>query len=93
MSEKAYVFVCECTTWTQKQKLVPSDVTANDQFGRSVALNGNVAVISSLYSNTGGAFDGQRGSAYVFVRSNTTWTQQQKLVKKDEDVCIDEGDY
>src|SRR5579875_2483355 len=74
-----YVFVRSGTTWSQQQKLTASDAAANDNFGTSVALSadGNTALVGALNANT------SRGAAYVFVRSGTTWSQQQKLTASD----------
>ena len=72
----AYVYELSGSQWFQKQKLVPSDVAAGDNFGRSVAIEGNTIVVGSYY-------DDKKGSAYVFARSGAVWTQQQKLVAPD----------
>ena len=73
----AYVFIRSGTIWTPQAKLIASDAAVADYFGISVALSGNTAVI--------GAYDdiSLAGSAYVFVRSGTAWTQQAKLVASD----------
>ncbi len=76
----AYVFVRSGTTWTQQQKLTAVDGSAFDFFGFSVAISGDTAVIGTL-QDVGSVF--QQGSAYVFVRSGNTWTQQQKLLAND----------
>ena len=76
----AYVFVRSGNTWSQEQKLTAGDGTAFDYFGFSVALSGNTAVVGTL-QDIGTNF--QQGSAYVFVRSGSTWTQQQKLLADD----------
>jgi hypothetical protein len=76
----AYVFTRSGTTWTQQQKLTAGDGTAFDYFGFSVAISGDTAVVGTL-QDIGAVF--QQGSAYVFVRSGTTWTQQQKLLASD----------
>jgi len=73
----AYVFVKSGTTWSQQAKLIPSDGTFGDEFGYSVAINGDTLVVASPFSTVGG--NDNQGSAYVFVRSGTTWTEQQKL--------------
>jgi len=73
----AYVFVRSGTAWTQQQKLVASDGGQFNAFGVSVSVSGDVAVIGVPYDNTP-LFDA--GSAYVFMRSGSTWTQQQKLL-------------
>ena len=73
----AYVFVRSGTTWTLQQHLLAADGAAVDEFGSSVALDGETAVVGA-WSDTVGA-NIQQGSAYVFVRSGTTWAQQAKL--------------
>ncbi|MBY0111219.1 MAG: hypothetical protein K2Y21_00250 [Phycisphaerales bacterium] len=77
----AYVFVRSGTTWTQQAKITASDGAAADFFGWSVALDGNTAVVGASNDNLGANAD--QGSAYVFVRSGTTWTQQAKLTASD----------
>jgi hypothetical protein len=79
-SGSAYVFTRSGTTWTQQAKLVASDAQANDNFGVSVAISGDTLIAGAYLEDTGG--DGS-GAAYVFTRSGTTWTQQQKLVASD----------
>jgi hypothetical protein len=73
----AYVFTRSGTTWTQQAKLFASDGASNDNFGFSVALSGNTAVVGAFGDNVG--TNGDQGSAYVFTRSGTTWTQQAQL--------------
>ncbi|WP_019990051.1 FG-GAP repeat protein [Rudanella lutea] len=73
----AYVFLRSGTTWSQQAKLTASDGTADDQFGVSVALAGDYALVGAYYDDPGGLTEA--GSAYVFIRSGSTWTQQAKL--------------
>jgi hypothetical protein len=77
----AYVFVRDGTAWTQQAKLMPADAAANDDFGWSVAVSGDTAVVGA-YAKVGAAGAAQ-GAAYVFVRSGTAWTQQAKLTARD----------
>jgi FG-GAP repeat len=77
----AYVFVRSGTTWTQQQKLTASDGAADDRFGASVAISGDTVMAGATLDDIGANAD--QGSAYVFVRSGTTWTQQQKLTASD----------
>ncbi|MDE2732731.1 MAG: choice-of-anchor B family protein [Bacteroidota bacterium] len=49
-------------TWTLQSRLVPVDVQEGDQFGTSVALHGDVAVIGAV------GRDERAGIAYVFER-------------------------
>ncbi|MDX1980464.1 MAG: FG-GAP repeat protein [Bryobacteraceae bacterium] len=69
--------------WTQQAKLVPSIAGSNDHFGTSVAIDaytGNTVVVGAPDDDI--SFNNQ-GSAYVFVRSGTTWNQQQRLIASD----------
>ncbi len=73
----AYVFVRSGTLWTQQAKLTASDGSAANFFGWSVALSGDTALAGARFSNPGTGLTA--GSAYVFVRSGTLWSQQAKL--------------
>jgi hypothetical protein len=77
----AYVFVLSGALWTQQAKLTASDAAASDQFGYSVAVSGDTAVVGTPLDSVPAG--GQAGSAYVFVRSGTVWTQQAKLTASD----------
>jgi hypothetical protein len=79
-SGSAYVFTRSGTTWTQQAKLTASDGEPVDEFGISVAIEGDTAVVGSHFDGDAGFFS---GSAYVFTRSGTTWTQQAKLTASD----------
>ena len=79
----AYVFTRSGTTWTQQEKLTASDGAKNDWFGISVALSGDTALVGAWGADVGANTD--QGSAYVFTRSGTTWTQQEKLTASDHD--------
>ena len=75
----AYVYVRSGSTWTEETKILASDKQTNGYFGISVSLSsdGNTAAIGS----TGISSDS--GAVYVYTRSSTTWTFQQKLVASD----------
>ncbi|GAB4041372.1 FG-GAP repeat protein [Spirosoma gilvum] len=73
----AYVFVRTGTTWTQQAMLTASDTETSDQFGTSVSISGNYAVVGADQKNNG------MGAAYTFSRTGTTWTQQTKLTALD----------
>lgn len=61
-------------------KLVAEGGGQEDYFGRSVAVDGDTAVIGSSGDDEKGL---NAGAAYVFVRSGGTWVLQQKLVAAD----------
>ncbi|HQR36700.1 MAG TPA: putative Ig domain-containing protein, partial [Blastocatellia bacterium] len=77
----AYVFARSGATWSQQQKLTANDGAANDYFGISVALYGQIVVIGAE-GDDGGA-NGDQGAAYVFARVGASWTQQNKLTAAD----------
>jgi hypothetical protein len=77
----AYVFTRSGTTWRLQQKLTASDGAASDQFGSSVALSGDTALVGAYYDDVGA--NANQGSAYVFTRTGTTWSQQQQLTASD----------
>jgi len=77
---EAYVFVRNGTTWTQQDKLTTDDNVARDGFGIDVAVYDDTTVIGVPVDNENGP---NSGSAYVFVRNGTTWTQQAKLTASD----------
>lgn len=76
----AYVFTRSGTTWTEQQKLTASDPEDEDYFGVSVAIDGDTVVVGANLEDGAGT---NRGAAYVYTRSGTTWTQQQKLTASD----------
>ncbi len=75
----SYVFVRSGTTWTEQQKLLPDDGAPGNTFGLSAAVSGDTALVGATQRISPTA----PGAAYAFVRSGTTWTQQQKLVPDD----------
>ncbi|MCK9516986.1 MAG: FG-GAP repeat protein, partial [Ottowia sp.] len=77
-SGSAYIFTRSGTTWTQQTKLLASDGAAGDSFGFSVAISGdgNTAIVGAYGDDDKGSTS---GSAYIFTRSGSTWTQQAKL--------------
>jgi len=78
----AYVYVRSGSSWSQQQKIQASDTGADRDFGYFVSLNsdGTYALIGSYGHEAEGANAGQ---AYVFTRSGSTWTQQQRFTGSD----------
>jgi len=73
----AYIFKRTGDVWTQQAKLISSDGSNGDAFGTAVAIDGSYAVVGAPQNDVG-VFT-NRGSAYVFIRSGVTWTQQWHL--------------
>lgn len=78
----AYVFVRDGASWTQQAKLMIGDSTPGDNFGYSVAVSGDTALVGAFLGKNNGKMT---GAAYVFTRSNGTWKQQEKLLASDGD--------
>jgi hypothetical protein len=76
-----YVFVRTGTTWTQQAKLTATDGHAQDFFGSSVAISADTILIGSDWHDVGA--NANQGAAYVFVRSGTSWSQQEQLTASD----------
>ncbi|MEZ4959360.1 MAG: hypothetical protein R2830_06045 [Saprospiraceae bacterium] len=76
----AYVYVHSGTGWTQQAKLLAADGAPGDFFGYSVSIFENYALIGAYQDDDNGT---DSGSAYVFVRSGTNWTQVAKLEAAD----------
>ncbi len=72
----AYVFIRSGSSWTQQgQKLTGQGTTNGSEFGTAVALSetGETALVG------GEGESGGQGAAWVFARSGSTWTQEQKI--------------
>jgi hypothetical protein len=79
-SGSAYVFRYDGSSWIEEQKLVASDAAEGDQFGYSIAVDGQIALISSSQDDDLGE---DSGSAYVFAFDGFSWNEQQKLLAMD----------
>lgn len=61
-------------------KLAAADGTEGDEFGWSVAISGDVAVVGARHTDHSGA---DSGSAYVFRHDGWVWLQEAKLLPAD----------
>ncbi|MFK7844495.1 MAG: FG-GAP repeat protein [Rhodothermales bacterium] len=73
----AYIFFRDGAAWSLQSKLTANDGTANDAFGFSVAISGDLALVGARGADEQG---NSSGAAYLFVRSNTGWVQLNKLM-------------
>ena len=72
-----YVFTRSGGLWTSSGRLVAADGAANDQFGTSVALEGETALVGAPSHKVGSVTSA--GAVYVFSRAGGAWTQQAVL--------------
>jgi hypothetical protein len=77
-SGAAYIFEQVNGLWVQTTKLIAKDAYTQDSFGRRVAIEGDVCVVTAPLDDDNGA---SSGSAYVYQFDNT-WFQLQKLTAK-----------
>ncbi len=84
----AYVFVFteadddDDGVWSQAAKLTASVPAANDEFGISVAIDGETIVVGA-HQNDADENDNDEGAAYVFTRVSGIWGQKAKLTASD----------
>jgi hypothetical protein len=77
----AYVFTRAGGSWSQQALLVASDAAALEDFGSSVAISGDTAVIGAPYHTASG--QAEAGAVYVFVTTGAGWSQQAELIASD----------
>jgi hypothetical protein len=70
-NEKAYVFRLLDDTWQQEGQLIAHDVSGN-QFGTTVSISGDVALVGAPADETNGE---SAGAAYIFRWDGATWQQ------------------
>jgi hypothetical protein len=74
---QAYIVTRSGATWTEQAILSASDKSASAQFGESVSLSGNTAIVGARYADPGGVPNA--GQAYIFTRSSSAWTEVNTL--------------
>ena len=72
----AYIFEYSGTNWGYVKTLYASDGAVGDEFGGSVALDGDTAVVGAWKDDNSDGIDA--GAAYVFKKV-TTWNEEKKL--------------
>jgi hypothetical protein len=79
-SGSAYILKRDGTSWTQQAKLIPSDGGADNRFGIAVDISGDYVLIGAFFDND---FGTRSGSAYIFKRNGTIWSEQAVLKAND----------
>ena len=79
----AYVYDFDGSSWNEQPKLLATDTQADDRYGYSVAVDGNVAVVGAPH-HTHAQF--WQGAAYVFRFDGKSWTQELELLASDAGV-------
>jgi len=79
-SGSAYIYTRSEGVWSERQKLIANDNASDDQFGWSVALHGNTALVGARFDDDKGL---NSGSAYLYHRHGERWEEQQKITASD----------
>lgn len=79
-SGSAYVFDFDGIAWSETAKLTASDGELRDEFGFSVSLSGDQALIGAPFDDDGVE---DTGSAYVFEFNGVTWAETTQLLPGD----------
>ncbi len=87
----AYAFVRNGNAWTQQQAFTAAAGQQMIEFGTSVAVSGDTAVVGSIGQSISPGEVISAGDAYVFVRSAGAWTEQQQLT--DEAYAYDSSNF
>ncbi len=70
-----YVYVKTGGVWALEEKLTAGDSAADDRFGASVSIAGNVIAVGAPGRT------GAKGSVYTFTRTGTDWTQDATVLE------------
>lgn len=73
----AYIYHYNGSSWDFVQKLAPGDLASGDNFGSSVSISGDYAIVSAPHQTL------WKGSVYIFLNSGGTWSQVQKITASD----------
>ena len=79
-----YIYRLIDEVWTYDGTLTANNTTAGDNFGHSIAISGDYAMVGAPGKTRNGIKDA--GSVYIFKRSGNVWSQTQELT-----VPINEG--
>lgn len=73
----AAIFQFNGSNWVETQRLTDPGSTANDNFGNSVAMSGNFAIVGAATDNVGA--NANQGAAFIFQFNGNSWVFMQKI--------------
>ena len=74
-----YVFTRNAGVWSQQAYIKAPNAGLFDQFGYSIALDGDTLVVGAPFEDGAGNVYSESGAVYVFTRSGGTWSQQDYI--------------
>jgi|GEM_PF-6755999 len=82
----AYVYELVDNAWVGTATLTPSDVEGQDEFGISVGVDGDVAIVGSHKADASG--NDNAGAAYIFRKSGESWIEEDILLPSATDTVL-----
>jgi len=81
----AYIFKLNNNVWIEQQKLVALNPQSEAWFGNAVSLSGDYAVVGAFEEDTNPNYVDSldAGAAYVFKRTDSTWSPSPRIVPDD----------
>jgi hypothetical protein len=77
----AYIFTGSGSNWSQQARLTAADGAVDDQFGTTVAIEGDTVVVGA--PGSGCAAGAACGASYLFTGNAANWDQHAKLTAGD----------
>jgi hypothetical protein len=84
-SGAAYVFRLSGSTWVEESKLTASDAATSDNFGRAVAVKGDVVAVGAPQTDITGRFDIGSVYAYRYKGVVLLWQEEQKITSDNQE--------
>ena len=79
-SGSAYIYELNGADWVETAKITASDGAANDNFGESVALDGDRVLVGAFRDGDNGI---NSGSAYIYELNGADWVETAKITASD----------
>jgi hypothetical protein len=73
-----YMYIRDGLNWTEQQIIISINAAQYEQFGYSVAISGDYAIIGAVGTTVGNV--AYTGSAYVYFWNGTDWTNEEQLI-------------
>jgi hypothetical protein len=80
---RAIIYVRQDDTWVINKIITAKDGEKNDQFGYSVAIHNDFAVVGAIGEDSNADSCEYYGAAYIFQKDGNTWVQILKIVADD----------
>lgn len=86
----AYIYERVNGSWSLSQTLRPPNYNGGEEFGHSVAIDGDTILVGAPGEDS--TFSDFSGAAYVFVKENGSWVEQEKLTAETQEDYARFGD-